>query len=165
MFRTTKNQHPGATGSLDPRTANSSSERANAFRPSSHASQRGTQCDTSGSDSSNIIEQHRLELEQANQIGAPCDRYDVILLGDLFYDTEIADVLIPWLNRLARDDGKDIYIGDPGRHGLTETRLRNMIHLARYELPPNVAWRITGFLMRAFGNLLRMRSLTGPRMS
>lgn len=90
-----------------------------------------------------IIE--RLELDQTNRIGAPCDRHDVILLGDLFYDAEIADVLIPWLSKLARVDGKDIYIGDPGRHGLTETRLRNMIHLARYELPPNVCLENNGF--------------------
>ncbi|XP_062549559.1 electron transfer flavoprotein beta subunit lysine methyltransferase-like isoform X1 [Armigeres subalbatus] len=94
-----------------------------------------------------IVGQHclRLELDQTNQIGTGCDRYDVILLGDLFYDAEIADVLIPWLSRLSRHGKKDIYIGDPGRHGLTETRLRNMIHQARYELPPNVCLENNGF--------------------
>ncbi|XP_021695983.1 electron transfer flavoprotein beta subunit lysine methyltransferase [Aedes aegypti] len=93
----------------------------------------------------NEITEQRLELDQTDHIGAPCDCHDVILLGDLFYDAEIADVLIPWLSRLALVDGKDIYIGDPGRHGLTETRLRNMIHLARYELPPNVCLENNGF--------------------
>lgn len=92
----------------------------------------------------NIVELRRLEVDETNQIGAPCDRYNVILIGDLFYDAAIADVLMPWLNRLAIA-GKDIYIGDPGRHGLTETRLRNMIHLARYELPPNVCLENNGF--------------------
>ncbi|XP_065086249.1 electron transfer flavoprotein beta subunit lysine methyltransferase-like isoform X2 [Ochlerotatus camptorhynchus] len=92
----------------------------------------------------NIVEQLRLELDGTNLIGAPCDRYDVILIGDLFYDAEIADVLMPWLNKLAIA-GKDIYIGDPGRHGLTETRMRNMIHLARFELPPNVCLENNGF--------------------
>lgn len=119
----------------------------------------------SDSDGSSIIDQHRLELDQSNQIGAPCDRYDVILLGDLFYDTEIADVLIPWLNRLARDDGKDIYIGDPGRHGLTETRLRNMIHLTRYELPPNVCLENNGFSHASVWKFVADAEFDRPRMS
>lgn len=44
-----------------------------------------------------------LEVINRNQIGQPCDDvdYDVLLIGDLFYDAEIADVLMPWLTRLA----------------------------------------------------------------
>ncbi|XP_058831620.1 electron transfer flavoprotein beta subunit lysine methyltransferase-like [Topomyia yanbarensis] len=85
-----------------------------------------------------------LEISDRNMIGQPCDDFDVVMIGDLFYDAEIADVLQPWLIELAAS-GVDIYIGDPGRHGLTEARLRNMIELACYQLPANVCIENNGF--------------------
>ncbi|XP_053684418.1 electron transfer flavoprotein beta subunit lysine methyltransferase-like [Sabethes cyaneus] len=85
-----------------------------------------------------------LEISSRNLIGQPCDNCDVLLIGDLFYDTDIAETLIPWLVQLAAKR-KNIYIGDPGRHGLTETRLRNMTQVARYRLPPDVCIENNGF--------------------
>uniref|UniRef100_A0A182NHN9 ETFB lysine methyltransferase n=1 Tax=Anopheles dirus TaxID=7168 RepID=A0A182NHN9_9DIPT len=71
--------------------------------------------------------------------------YDVVLIGDLFYDTEIAADLHPWILRLARA-GTEIFIGDPGRHGITETGvLSHMVPRARYELPANVCLENSGF--------------------
>lgn len=43
-----------------------------------------------------------LELDQRNRIGDVNDSYDVVLIGDLFYDTEIADLLLPWLAALTK---------------------------------------------------------------
>lgn len=98
-----------------------------------------------------------LELDHRNRIGLlplsddvndpAC--YDVILIGDLFYDTEIADLLLPWLAAMKKTARKtEIYVGDPGRHGLTEREGmlgRSMTQLARYELPENVCIENNGF--------------------
>lgn len=89
----------------------------------------------------------KLDVRSDNLIGngAATTRYDIVLIGDLFYDTEIAAVLHPWIQRLARA-GKKIYIGDPGRHGITDTGvLSNMVLHARYELPDNVCLENNGF--------------------
>ncbi|EFN82101.1 UPF0516 protein [Harpegnathos saltator] len=67
----------------------------------------------------------------------PEDRYDVIFVGDLLYDEEIASVLIGWLEN-AHVRGARIYLGDPGRHGLTEDLRRRLRSLRRYSLPANV---------------------------
>ncbi|KAL1396691.1 hypothetical protein pipiens_010343 [Culex pipiens pipiens] len=90
-----------------------------------------------------------LELDQRNRIGDVNDSYDVVLIGDLFYDTEIADLLLPWLAALTKTARKtEIYVGDPGRHGLTRREGRlgsSMTQLARYELPANVCIENNGF--------------------
>lgn len=63
--------------------------------------------------------------------------YDVIFIGDLLYDEEIANTLISWLeNSYIR--GARIYIGDPGRHGLTENLKKRLRLLQRYLLPENI---------------------------
>lgn len=67
----------------------------------------------------------------------PEDPYDVIFVGDLLYDEEIARILITWLED-ARVRGARIYLGDPGRHGLTESLRRRLKLLRRYSLPENV---------------------------
>ncbi|XP_052567129.1 electron transfer flavoprotein beta subunit lysine methyltransferase-like isoform X1 [Culex pipiens pallens] len=90
-----------------------------------------------------------LELDRRNRIGDVNDSYDVVLIGDLFYDTEIADLLLPWLAALTKTARKtEIYVGDPGRHGLTRREGRlgsSMTQLARYELPANVCIENNGF--------------------
>lgn len=62
---------------------------------------------------------------------------DVIFIGDMLYDAEIAATLIPWLEK-ARDNGTRIYLGDPGRHGLTEDLKKRLKVLRHYRLPENV---------------------------
>ncbi|XP_012227510.1 electron transfer flavoprotein beta subunit lysine methyltransferase-like [Linepithema humile] len=67
----------------------------------------------------------------------PEDLYDVIFVGDLLYDEEIANALIAWLEHTyAR--GARIYLGDPGRYGLTEDLRKRLRLLRRYSLPQNV---------------------------
>uniref|UniRef100_A0A182P9W0 ETFB lysine methyltransferase n=1 Tax=Anopheles epiroticus TaxID=199890 RepID=A0A182P9W0_9DIPT len=98
----------------------------------------------------NGITDNRLVVSSDNLIGEGADartvdRCEVVLIGDLFYDTEIAADLHPWIQRLARA-GAEIFIGDPGRHGITETGvLRHMELCARYELPANVCLENSGF--------------------
>lgn len=67
----------------------------------------------------------------------PEEPYDVIFIGDLLYDEEIANKLIAWLED-AYIRGARIYLGDPGRHGLTENLKRRLKLLRRYPLPESI---------------------------
>jgi predicted nicotinamide N-methyase len=60
---------------------------------------------------------------EADPIGTD-DGWAVVLVGDLWYEQEVADRMAPWLRRLARR-GATVLTGDLGRahlprHGLTE---------------------------------------------
>ncbi|XP_048505017.1 electron transfer flavoprotein beta subunit lysine methyltransferase-like [Athalia rosae] len=71
-------------------------------------------------------------------------RFDVIFVGDLLYDAEIAEILEPWLDgALLR--GAKIYLGDPGRHGVTDELRKKLKRLKTYPLPENVRRENYGF--------------------
>lgn len=79
-----------------------------------------------------------IEVSWENLLERPSeDQYDVIFVGDLLYDEEIASILITWLKD-AHVRGARIYLGDPGRHGLTENLRKRLRFLRRYSLPENV---------------------------
>lgn len=59
------------------------------------------------------------------------DGWEVVLAGDVFYDRELANRLVPWFSFLAAR-GKEILIGDPGRSYLPADRLEE---LAVYQVP------------------------------
>lgn len=64
-----------------------------------------------------------LLTSQSDPIGVETD-CDLILVGDLFYERDLADRLLAWLTTLDRQ-GKAVLIGDPGRtylpaHALTK---------------------------------------------
>jgi predicted nicotinamide N-methyase len=65
-----------------------------------------------------------------DQVGLAVDA-DVILAGDVFYDREFADMLVPWFSRLA-GEGRLVLVGDPGRSYCPKDRLEK---LAVYEVP------------------------------
>lgn len=56
---------------------------------------------------------------------------DVILVGDLFYDRDIATRLLAWLRAQAAR-GCDVLVGDPGRSYLPKDALEK---IAEYEVP------------------------------
>jgi predicted nicotinamide N-methyase len=56
---------------------------------------------------------------------------DLVLAGDIFYQKDIAERVIAWLEA-CRGDGIDVLIGDPGRTYLPVDRLER---LATYEVP------------------------------
>lgn len=58
-------------------------------------------------------------------------RSDIVLAGDVFYDRDLADALVPWFARLA-EEGKQILIGDPGRSYCPTDRMEA---LATYQVP------------------------------
>ena len=71
-----------------------------------------------------------LETSDADPVGKPTDA-DVILVGDLFYDRDLAPRVLDWLIALHRD-GKTVLIGDPGRTYLPRDQLTQ---IAAYDIP------------------------------
>jgi predicted nicotinamide N-methyase len=91
-----------------------------------------------------------LAATRAEMIGRD-DGWDVVLVGDAFYEKPLADRLLPWVQRLARRNAT-VLIGDPGRTYLPKTGLTLC---AAYEVPVTRAledaeikktsvWRLAG---------------------
>lgn len=71
-----------------------------------------------------------LDTSDADLIGADVAQ-DVILVGDLFYDRDLAPRVFAWLTTL-QAQGKTVLIGDPGRTYLPKDRLTQ---IAAYDIP------------------------------
>lgn len=71
-----------------------------------------------------------IEFSGRNLIGETLET-DVVLAGDVFYDSGFAAALIPWFDRLA-GEGVEVLVGDPGRSYLPKERLTA---LASYRVP------------------------------
>jgi predicted nicotinamide N-methyase len=71
-----------------------------------------------------------LKTSDADPVGAPTGA-DVILVGDLFYDRDLAPRVLDWLIALERE-GKRVLIGDPGRTYLPRDKLEQ---IAAYDIP------------------------------
>ena len=71
-----------------------------------------------------------LDIEEADPIGTDAG-WDVVLVGDLWYEAELAGRMAPWLRALAAR-GAIVLTGDPGRAHLPAAGLDE---LARYEVP------------------------------
>jgi predicted nicotinamide N-methyase len=59
------------------------------------------------------------------------DGWEVVLAGDVFYDRQLADKLIPWFKVLAMR-GANVIVGDPGRSYLPHNLLES---LETYSVP------------------------------
>lgn len=57
--------------------------------------------------------------------------WEVVLVGDAFYEKPLADRLLPWLQALAAR-GADVLVGDPGRTYMPKS---GFLRLATYEVP------------------------------
>ena len=64
-------------------------------------------------------------------LARPLHAADIILVGDLFYEQDLAERVFVWLTNAAAR-GVDVLIGDPGRAYLPKHRLAQ---LARYDVP------------------------------
>lgn len=71
-----------------------------------------------------------IETSDADPVGMPTDA-DVILVGDLFYDRDLAPRVLAWLTD-QQGQGKDVLVGDPGRTYLPRDRLEQ---IAAYDIP------------------------------
>ncbi|XP_061705587.1 electron transfer flavoprotein beta subunit lysine methyltransferase-like [Cydia pomonella] len=77
----------------------------------------------------------------ANLIGGK-PHCDILLVGDMFYDTEFAETLFEWLMTLK---GTTVLIGDPGRPGLARRRRGGLARRAAYRLLPGTCLENRGF--------------------
>jgi predicted nicotinamide N-methyase len=71
-----------------------------------------------------------IETSDIDPIGTPMAA-DVVLVGDLFYDRDLAPPLLAWLQSL-NAQGKTVLIGDPGRTYLPKDALERV---AEYAVP------------------------------
>jgi predicted nicotinamide N-methyase len=72
-----------------------------------------------------------LTEDQLDRPASPQPRYDVILVGDLFYERDTAALALAFLDRHAAT-GARVLVGDPGRTYLPKDRLAR---LAEYSVP------------------------------
>jgi predicted nicotinamide N-methyase len=71
-----------------------------------------------------------IATSDADPVGAPTEA-DVILVGDLFYDRDLAPRVLAWLlDQQSR--GRDVLVGDPGRTYLPRDKLEQ---IAAYDIP------------------------------
>lgn len=74
-----------------------------------------------------------------NIIGCRTEAFDLILLGDMFYDEALASSLHSWLDLCIKSHGTKVLIGDPGRAQFEEHGIRQFLRCqAQYELPASV---------------------------
>uniref|UniRef100_A0A672GQT6 Electron transfer flavoprotein beta subunit lysine methyltransferase n=1 Tax=Salarias fasciatus TaxID=181472 RepID=A0A672GQT6_SALFA len=74
-----------------------------------------------------------------NLIGSEPESFDLILLGDMFYDEALATSLHGWLDRCIEIHGTRVLIGDPGRAQFESHVIRQLLHQqAHFELPESV---------------------------
>ncbi|XP_050423035.1 electron transfer flavoprotein beta subunit lysine methyltransferase-like [Adelges cooleyi] len=88
----------------------------------------------------------KLEISSDNFLFSEGLQYDVIIIGDMFYSKELADVLWKWLFKLC-DKGQTILIGDPGRHCFQpdQNLQKRLIKLKEYNLTENCCLENRGF--------------------
>lgn len=69
-----------------------------------------------------------LDILTEDVIGRTDPDFEIVLVGDVFYDKQIADLVLPWLREL-QALGRTVLIGDPGRFYLPSLGLER---IARY---------------------------------
>ncbi|XP_006895146.1 PREDICTED: methyltransferase-like protein 20 [Elephantulus edwardii] len=75
-----------------------------------------------------ILTSNILDLEQ--------DKWDLVVLGDMFYDESLADSLHRWLKKCFWTHKTQILIGDPGRPQFSEHSIQNQLRkVVEYSLP------------------------------
>lgn len=71
-----------------------------------------------------------------NIINSEAGNWDLIVLGDMFYDEQLADGLHHWLRKCIRIQQTEVLIGDPGRHQFLSHSIRSQLHkVIEYSLP------------------------------
>eukprot|EP00518_Triparma_eleuthera_P014463 CAMPEP_0182471934 /NCGR_PEP_ID=MMETSP1319-20130603/21258_1 /TAXON_ID=172717 /ORGANISM="Bolidomonas pacifica, Strain RCC208" /LENGTH=174 /DNA_ID=CAMNT_0024672545 /DNA_START=29 /DNA_END=550 /DNA_ORIENTATION=+ len=71
-----------------------------------------------------------LELSTEDLVGRPDLGHDLILAGDMFYDSELGAAVQEWLEEIV-EGGARVLVGDPGRHALPPS----LELLEEYDLP------------------------------
>ncbi len=72
-----------------------------------------------------------VDVSCADLTGGPVPDVDVLLAGDVCYDREMTDLVLPWL-RAAAAAGVQVLLGDPGRHYLPQAGL---VAVSEHDVP------------------------------
>ena len=72
-----------------------------------------------------------IEISDKDLLDNEPQAFDVILVGDLFYEKALASRVHSWL-KAAKENGAEILIGDPGRSYLPKSQL---MHVVDYNVP------------------------------
>ncbi|XP_050541945.1 electron transfer flavoprotein beta subunit lysine methyltransferase-like isoform X2 [Daktulosphaira vitifoliae] len=88
----------------------------------------------------------KIEILTKNILFAESLNWDVIIIGDMFYSEELANLLWDWLLRLS-DNRQTILIGDPGRYCFKPDNklLKRLVKLKEYNLTKNSCLENRGF--------------------
>lgn len=85
-------------------------------------------CELNQLDPVPILTKNILNLEQ--------DKWELVVLGDMFYDEELADSLHQWLKKCFWTYGTRVLIGDPGRPQFSGHSIQHQLHkVVEYSLP------------------------------
>lgn len=90
-----------------------------------------------------------IEVFGDDLIGGPRPAVDLVAVGDLFYDRDLAGRLLAWLDKFV-SDGATVLIGDPGRYYLPKDRLEELAtfavpvtrELEDAEIKQTTVWRL-----------------------
>ncbi|CAD5113668.1 DgyrCDS2828 [Dimorphilus gyrociliatus] len=95
----------------------------------------------------NFIDSDAIKKVTSNLINAHTEYfpYDIVLIGDMFYDESIAKELIGWMDKLSKE-GKEIYLGDPQRNDILSSLDGRLSIKATYNLPENVRKENNGLM-------------------
>ncbi|XP_048222945.1 electron transfer flavoprotein beta subunit lysine methyltransferase [Perognathus longimembris pacificus] len=85
-------------------------------------------CELNRLDPFPILTEDILDMEQ--------EKWDLVVLGDMFYDDDLADRLHQWLRSCRGTYGTRILIGDPGRPQFTGHRIQQQLcKIVEFSLP------------------------------
>ncbi|KAF7484553.1 electron transfer flavoprotein beta subunit lysine methyltransferase [Marmota monax] len=85
-------------------------------------------CELNQLDPIPILTKNILNLEQ--------DKWELVVLGDMFYDEDLADSLHQWLKNCFWTYGTRVLIGDPGRPQFSGHSIQHQLHkIVEYSLP------------------------------
>ncbi|MBZ3877947.1 Protein N-lysine methyltransferase METTL20 [Sciurus carolinensis] len=85
-------------------------------------------CELNKLDPVPILTRNILNLEQ--------DKWELVVLGDMFYDEDLADSLHQWLKNCFWTYGTRVLIGDPGRPQFSGHNIQHQLHkVVEYSLP------------------------------
>lgn len=79
--------------------------------------------------------QTELSVSSENLIGSVDSNWNIVLLGDMFYDRHFVDMVSDWIPKLSYNN-ISVYVGDPGRLPLINHPLSSKLEIVfKCELP------------------------------
>ncbi|BES90163.1 methyltransferase like 20 [Nesidiocoris tenuis] len=86
---------------------------------------------------------HILNDNILNKKSTSLGHVDIVLIGDMFYDSEFSQMLLDWLRTIKKSR---VFVGDPGRHGLDNlTRSQEIQLVSEYDLLDHTVLENNGF--------------------